>query len=70
MVSFDLSFRSILINDIVEDEEAYWTEGRISWVLMNGGSYHIKWIQVVNGGFCPCVSISVLLLGGGGGGGI
>ena len=57
MVSFDLSFRSMLIEDIVEDDGALWTEGIISWLSINRGSYHGKNVQVVNGTFFPCVGI-------------
>ena len=38
MVSFDFSVRSILIEEIVEDEGALWTEGLISWISSNRGS--------------------------------
>ena len=37
MVSFDLSFRSMLIGVIVEDEGEMFTEGIISWLSMNIG---------------------------------
>ena len=40
MVSFDLSFRSILIEDIVEDEGELWTEGA-------GGGYGYALIEVL-----------------------
>ena len=35
MVSLNLSFRSTYIKEIVEDEEALWTEGSISWLFIN-----------------------------------
>ena len=37
MVSFDLSFRSMLIGVIVEDEGELFTEGIISWLSINRG---------------------------------
>ena len=63
MVFFDLSFRSISTEDIVEDERALWTEGIISWLSINRGSYYFKRVQVIYGDFRPCV---VVLSGGGG----
>ena len=62
MVFFDLSFRSISTEDIVEDERALWTEGIISWLSINRGSYYFKRVQVIYGDFRPCV---VVLSGGG-----
>ena len=53
MVSFDLSFRSMFIEEIVEDEEAFWTEVIISWLSINRGSCHGKKLQDVDGYFCP-----------------
>ena len=38
MVSFDFSVRSILIEEIVENEGALWTEGGISLISINRGS--------------------------------
>ena len=58
MVSFDLSSVSMLIEEIVEDERALWTEGSISWIFINIGSCHDNRVQVVNGDFFPCVGIS------------
>ena len=37
MVSFYLSFKSRLIEEIVEDEGAIWTDERISWISINRG---------------------------------
>ena len=47
----------MLINEIVEDEGALWTEGSISWISNNRGSYHGKKVQIVDGSFYPCVSV-------------
>ena len=47
----------MLIEDIVEDEGALWTEGVISWLSINIGSYQGKRLQIVNGNFHPCVGI-------------
>ena len=60
MVSFDLSFISTLIKDFVENEGAHWTEGRISWLTINIGSYQGWRVHVVGEKICPCVR---LLLG-------
>ena len=62
MVSFDLSFRSMLIEEIVEDEGALWTEESSSWLSMNRGSCQGKRVHVVEGALHPCVGVS---LGGG-----
>ena len=51
MVSFDLSFRSILVKEIVENEGALWTERRISWLSINIGSSKGNRLQVVDGAF-------------------
>ena len=59
MVSFDLSFRSMLIEEIVEYEGALWTEGSISWLSNNRGSYHGKKVHVVDCAFLHCISVSV-----------
>ena len=61
MVSFDLSFRSMTIEDIVEDVGALWTEVSISWLSINRGSHHGNRVQVFGGAFCPCL---VVLSGG------
>ena len=58
MVSFDLSFRSMLIEEIVEDEGAILTEGRTSWIYINIGSYQGKMVHVVDCAFRPCVGVS------------
>ena len=39
MVSFDLSFKSMCIEDIVEDEGEIWTEEGISWL---GSTLHSR----------------------------
>ena len=57
MVSFDFSVRSILIEEIVEDEGILWTEGSISWLPTERGSYHGKKEHVVDGSVCPCVIV-------------
>ena len=57
MVSFDLSFRSMLIEEIVEDEGAIWTDRSISWLSVNRGSSQDKRIQVVYGEFFPCIDV-------------
>ena len=48
----------MLIEDIVEDEGALWTEGVFSWLSINIGSSQGKRLQVVDGNFHPCVGIS------------
>ena len=58
MVSFDFSFRSMLIEEIVKDEGALWTKGGISWLSINRGSYRVKIVQVDDGAFHPCVGVS------------
>ena len=55
MVSFDLSFRSMLIEDIVEDKISLLTGVIFLWLSINRGSYHGKRVQVVDGAFCPFV---------------
>ena len=60
MVSFDLTFRSMLIKEIVEDEGSLWTEGSISWISINIGSSQDKRVQVVYGAFITCVSAGLL----------
>ena len=57
MVSFDLSFRSMLIEEIVEDEGAIWTDRSISWLSVNRGSSQDKRIQVVYGELFPCIDV-------------
>ena len=48
MASFDLSFRSMFIKEIVEDEGSLWTEGSTSGLSINRGSYHDNRVQVVD----------------------
>ena len=60
MVSFDLSFRSMLTEEIVEDEGAIWTEVSISWISINRVYYHDKRVQFVDGSFRPCICVGVL----------
>ena len=55
MVSCALRFRSILTEEIVEDEGSTWTEGSISWISINRGSYKFKSVHVVDGDFCTSV---------------
>ena len=57
MVSFYLSFKSRLIEEIVEDEGAIWTDERISWISINRGYYHYNKVQVVDGALCSCVGV-------------
>ena len=57
MVSFDLSFRSMLIDDIVEDEGSFWNERSILNIFINIGYYQGNMVQVVYGAFCTCVSV-------------
>ena len=59
MVSFDLSFISMLIEEIVEDEGAIWTEGRILCLYINRNYYQGNMLQVVYGVFCSCVRVSL-----------
>ena len=59
MVSFDLNFRSMLIEEIVEEEELLWNEGIISWLSINRGSYHGKIVKVYDGAFCTFGGVSV-----------
>ena len=46
MVFFDLSFKSMLIEDIVEDKVSLWTYGRISWLSINRGFYEVNKVHV------------------------
>ena len=48
----------MLIEEIVEDKGALWTEGIIFWLTINGVSYQVKRVQVADGAFCPCVDVS------------
>ena len=64
MVSLDFIFRSMLIEDIVEDERALWSEGSISWLSINIGSYQGKRLHVVDGDFLSCVSVGGVSSGG------
>ena len=57
MAPFDLSFRSMLIKEIVEVEGEILTEGKISWLCINIVSYEYKRVQVVYGDFCTCVRV-------------
>ena len=57
MVTFDLSFRSMFINEIVEDEGSLWTEGSISWISINRGSYQGNRVQVVDCSFYSSFSV-------------
>ena len=47
----------MLIEDIVEDEVALWTEGSISWIYVNRGYYQGNMVQFVDGAFHPCVGV-------------
>ena len=58
MVTFDLSFRSMFIREIVEDEGSLWTEGSTSGLSINRGSYHGKTVQFFDGAFFPFVIFS------------
>ena len=55
MVYFDLSFRSMLIKEIVEDKGELWTEGISLHLSINIGSHQGNMVQVVGGAFYPCV---------------
>ena len=59
MMSFDLSFRPLLIDEIVEDEGTLWTDGIISWISINIGSHKGKRVQFTDDAFCSCVVISL-----------
>ena len=59
MVSFDLSFRSMSIEDIYEDEGTLWNEGSISCLSTNIGPYEVNRVHVVYGAFCHCAVISL-----------
>ena len=52
-------FISMFNEDIVEDERAICTEGGISWLSINIGSYQGKMVQVVDGEFFPCIGVSM-----------
>ena len=52
MVSFDLSFNSVLIEDIVEDKRALCTDGGSSWISIGNR------VQVVFGDFSSCLDVS------------
>ena len=56
-MSFDLSFISTLIKNIVEDEGAIFNVGSISWISINGGSYQENRVHVVDIYFHPCVGV-------------
>ena len=56
-MSLDFSFRSMLIDEIVEYEGLLWTEVNISWLSINLGSYQVKAVHVVYGSFCPCIKV-------------
>ena len=58
MVSFDLSFLSMLIEDIVEEEGALWTEGRILWLYINRCYYQVKRVQFLNSSYHLYVGVS------------
>ena len=60
MVSCDVSFRSMLIEDIDEDEGELGTEGRISFLSTNIGTCEVNRVHVVYDAFRHCV---VILLG-------
>ena len=53
----------MLIKDIVQDEGALCTDGRIFCISINTGSYHGKMVQVVGGDFFPCVCVGDVSLG-------
>ena len=61
MVSFGLSFRAMLTEDIVEDKGALWTEGKNSWLSINIGSYNGQRVKVVDGACLTCAGVGVLL---------
>ena len=60
MVSFNFSFKSMLIEEIVEGGGALWTGGIISWLSINRGYYIGNRVQAVGDSFCPFVSVSLL----------
>ena len=41
----------MFIDEIVEDERALWTEGSISWLSINRGSYQGKRLKIVDSDF-------------------
>ena len=51
---FDLSFISMLIEEIVEDDGLFWTERGISPLYINRGSYQDKIVKVVDGNLYLC----------------
>ena len=57
MVSFDLGFISMFVENIVEDEVSLWTEGGISWLSINRGYSQGKRVHIVNGDFRPCIGV-------------
>ena len=57
MVSFYFSVRSILIEDIVEDEVALWTEGVVSWIFIIRGSSQGTRVKDVDYAFRNCVNV-------------
>ena len=59
MVSFDPSFRSMLVKEVVEGEGALWTEGIISWLSINRITYQVNRIKFVDGAFHPCGGVSL-----------
>ena len=50
MVSFDFSFRSMMIEGIVEDAGGLRTKEGISWIFINRGSYQYNRVHVVSSG--------------------
>ena len=48
----------MFIKYIVEYDGALWTEGKISWLSINICSYKGNTVQVIDGEFLPCVSVS------------
>ena len=56
-VSFDLSFISIYIKDIVEIKGELWHKGRSLYLSINICSYQCNRVQFVNCSFFTCVNI-------------
>ena len=57
MVSFDFTFRSMFIKEIVEDYGSLWTGERISYLSTNIDSFQGNMVYVVHGVFKTCASI-------------
>ena len=49
----------MLIEDIVEDEGAFWTDGTFSWLFINKSYYLENRVQAVDGTVSPYADVSL-----------